>query len=200
MIERLSGEIVFLGESFISLQVFSGIVFSINTFNVERFSVGSQVDLFIFFSWNQDRGPSLIGFSSRLEREVFTLLISCPKIGAQTSLQILSGIECESLLSIISSGDEASLKKINGIGPKAAKNIVSHLQDKASDLILKNPNISTGTPTVFADLNLALINLGYSSSQVSQALKALTQEDLTQFDVGLKKTLSFLAKNKNFVS
>ena len=41
------------------------------------FQIGNSITLHTYLHWNQEQGPSLFGFASDIEREVFLLIISC---------------------------------------------------------------------------------------------------------------------------
>lgn len=73
---------------------------------------------------------TLYGFASRRERDLFLLLIGVSGIGGGTARLILSALSPDELIRIIRREDAALLKRVKGIGPKAAARIIVDLKDK----------------------------------------------------------------------
>ena len=73
---------------------------------------------------------TLYGFASRRERDLFLLLIGVSGIGGGTARLILSALSPDDLIHIIRREDAALLKRVKGIGPKAAARIIVDLKDK----------------------------------------------------------------------
>jgi len=72
----------------------------------------------------------LFGFATREERALFGLLVSVNGVGPQTARTVLSAFTPQELAGIIQSEDAQTLKRVKGIGPKAAQRIVLELKDK----------------------------------------------------------------------
>ena len=63
-------------------------------------------------------------------RKVCEMLIAVSGVGANTARVILSEMTVQDLVSVITSGDERTLKGVKGIGLKTAQRIIIELKDK----------------------------------------------------------------------
>ena len=136
----------------------------------------------------------LYGFATQNELNSFKLLISVSGVGPKAALAILSSGTPESLAMAIVTGDEKSLTAAPGIGKKIAQRIILELKDKLAkeqgSFDTRGGTLSpvpTGGKTQEAASALAV--LGYSSQEISAALKgvdtALPVEEMIR--IALKK-------------
>lgn len=88
-----------------------------------------EFKLFVYEAIRED-AYQLYGFATKLERDLFVLLISVSGIGGQTARMVLSAFTPVDLAGIVQTGDERTLKSVKGIGPKAAQRIIVELRDK----------------------------------------------------------------------
>jgi Holliday junction DNA helicase RuvA len=130
MIEYLRGKLADLEPTMATVDCM-GVGYGVNiTLNTYAAIQGKEdVKLWIYESIRED-AYQLWGFSSKVEREVFLLLITVSGIGANTARMILSALTPQELCSIISSGNAKMLTQVKGIGPKAAQRIIVDLGDK----------------------------------------------------------------------
>ena len=77
----------------------------------------------------------LFGFATRIERDLFELLLGVSGIGGQTARMVLSAFTPADLANIVQTEDVRSLKGVKGIGPKAAQRIIVDLKDKGGSFI-----------------------------------------------------------------
>jgi Holliday junction DNA helicase RuvA len=73
---------------------------------------------------------TLYGFSTKLERKVFGMLISVSGVGASTARVILSSMKSEEIRDAIVQEDVALIQSVKGIGAKTAQRIILDLKDK----------------------------------------------------------------------
>jgi len=101
---------------------------------------GDQVALAIHYhaTQNQPR-PVLIGFSSELDKEFFEKLITVKDVGPLVAARALAAPVGE-IASAIARQDEPYLRRLPGIGPQKAKNIVAQLQNKVAKFALLQPD------------------------------------------------------------
>ena len=90
--------------------------------------VGKEIILHTSYLTREER-QYLYGFRSRIERELFDVLLTVSGIGAKTALALL-GLQADQVISSIAVGDERVLKTIPGIGTKTAKRVILELRDK----------------------------------------------------------------------
>jgi len=152
-----------------------------------------NVSLYVYPYLREDT-LTLFGFSSILEKRLFTMLISVAGIGPRLAINILSGIGPKELLSAISNEDTDRLRKIPGVGSKTAKRIVLELKEKISS-VLPETKVDPAKTSIFEDAVSALVNLGYP---VEEAKKVVKEASSDGDDVGLeeliKKSLRIIAK------
>ena len=180
MIEYLKGTLTELAPALAVVEchgVGYGVNISLNTFSAIQ---GKQeVKLWISESIRED-AYILYGFSGKQERELFLMLISVPGIGGASARMILSSFSPSELIGIISSGNDALLKKVKGIGAKTAQRIIVDLHDKiAKSQSDESPlDLQTGIQTgqVATEAVTALVTLGFPQAASQKVVQAILKE------------------------
>lgn len=145
----------------------------------------------------------LYGFASQSELTSFKLLIGVSGVGPKAALAILSAGTPETLAMAIVTGDEKSLTAAPGVGKKIAQRIILELKDKMA----KETAVSGGldfshgngapAPALFTnkatEAAQALAVLGYSTAEVSAALKGIDVENLSLEDI-IRQSLKRMVK------
>lgn len=139
---------------------------------------GNKAKLYIYYSFNETDGAKLFGFSSRLEKKMFKLLISISKIGPKIGLAILSGLPTQDFIRAILQEDIYVLSTIPGIGKKSAERLVIELKDKVPDLLEAGDveGISQELGTSAKDAETALLSLGYKHMEIRKAINSLLKD------------------------
>jgi len=124
----------------------------------------------------RETASDLYGFATYSELELFELLLTIPKVGPKSALQIMNQASSELIHEAVGLQDAAHLSKLSGIGKKTAEKIVISLQDKL-------PTLPQVTPTVrshaYQDAFDTLITLGYEPTAIRTTLDALETSDST---------------------
>lgn len=201
MIEYLRGKLAELEPTMATVDCM-GVGYAVNiTLNTYAAIQGKEdVKLWIYESIRED-AYQLWGFSTKVEREVFLLLITVSGIGANTARMILSALTSQELCNIISSGNAKMLTQVKGIGPKAAQRIIVDLGDKimaiAADASMVQAGKNTGTATLNSEVMdeaiQALTMLGFSPAPTSKVVsKILTDEPSAPVEKVIKLALKML--------
>lgn len=197
MIYSVSGIIAHIKEQAVVIDV-SGVGYLVAVPTSIKFHTGQKVTLATHMHWNQEQGPSLFGFEHEFERTIFLLITSCSGIGPRIALAILAHLGAQTFLEVISAGDEKTLSKVNGIGPKKAEQIIVTLKHKVSQLISSGACCIDDSKTkAWQEVSQALESLNYTRSEISQTMQFLTAHHAGSelpFDKLLRNALNFLSK------
>ncbi len=162
---------------------------------------GSELQLYTYFHWSQENGPSLFGFLEVNQRDLFVQLISVSGIGPRMALALLSAFSVTALAEALVSGNIALLSSVSGIGRKKAELLILSLKDKVQKIDLytgSSDGQSVGSlSTHIRDLTDALTSLGYSRQEILLAVDQLRGAEgvsKMSFDQLLRKALQVLAK------
>lgn len=134
-----------------------------------------KVSLHIYTHVRED-ALILFGFHTKLEKNIFIMLISVSGIGPKLSLNILSGIGPQDLLEAIARGDAVRLQAIPGVGRKTSERIALELKDRALKVIdqgeiFRPPPPKGEDERLVDDALSALLNLGYSAKPARSAVE-----------------------------
>ena len=106
----------------------------------------AEVALEIHYHATQNQpSPVLIGFLSGLDKEFFEKLITVKDVGPLVAARSLAAPVAE-IAAAIARQDEAYLRRLPGIGPQKAKNIVAQLSSKVAKFALSHPGAPPGAP------------------------------------------------------
>jgi len=143
----------------------------------------------------------LYGFATQNELNSFKLLLGVSGVGPKAALAILSVGTPETLAMAIVTGDEKSLTAAPGIGKKIAQRIILELKDKMAKETASGLDFSGGrgapAAAVFSnkatEAAQALAVLGYTSQEVSAALKGVDVENLPLEEI-IRQSLKKMVK------
>jgi Holliday junction DNA helicase RuvA len=150
--------------------------------------VGEKVSLLTHFVVRED-AQVLYGFGSASERGAFRELIKISGVGPRTALAVLSGMSVADIAQAVTSQDAGRLVKVPGIGKKTAERLLLELKGKFG------ADVGMGTGPVSdsqADIQQALVALGYSDKEAAATLKTLPKE--VGVSEGIRLALKALAK------
>jgi len=198
VIERVRGIVVGSSGRMVLVEV-AGLTLGVSCSHPERYILGKEAIIPAALIWNQEKGPSMYGFFDDLEKKLFGMLISCPKIGPSIALQILSQMPPADCIAAIARSDTKALSSLHGIGAKKAAQIITDLQEQCSELKLSG--VASGgamvqADTVRLDVVQALESLGYTKQEAAKALQSVSQEEDLAFDQLLRACLRYLSTVK----
>jgi Holliday junction DNA helicase RuvA len=132
MITHLSGTIFEVSPSSVVIDCNGvGYFATISLYTYTNIQKEKQVLLYVQEVIRED-AHLLYGFSTKMERSLFNLLISVNGVGPASAIMMLSSMSVSEISSAISSGNNLALQKIKGIGTKTAQRIILDLRDKLS--------------------------------------------------------------------
>lgn len=179
MIRQITGVVTGTEDNAVIVDV-AGIGYLVRT-NIETTSliIGSDISLHTYLAV-RETALDLYGFSTRDELSVFELLISLPKIGPKSALQVLCQADISLLKEAAREDDPAHLSKLSGIGKKSAEKIVAGLRDKWGEDDwgeTVDTNNTSNSPAHTTDTIDALISLGYPASDARKVVVQISSEN-----------------------
>ncbi|NJL36585.1 MAG: Holliday junction branch migration protein RuvA [Leptolyngbyaceae cyanobacterium SM1_4_3] len=145
----------------------------------QTFPVGEVVQVFTHLQVREDQ-MVLFGFESMAERDLFRQLVSVSGVGPQLAVALLDTLGLQDLVQAIVSSNTRLLSRTPGVGTKTAERIALELKAKLADWRLQSglttlPDAAPAT-TVQEDVEMTLLALGYTTSEIMQALRAVGQK------------------------
>ena len=161
----------------------------ITAYTAAQLKLNQNARLFVTESIRED-AYDLFGFSSREEQRCYNLLTSVNGVGPKAAISILSAGGPQNFTLAVMTGDEKMLTAAQGVGKKLAQRIILELKDKlggTAELDFSGVTVSA-VPAPSGALSLAtaaLQELGYSSAEISTALKGVdpgaTTEEMVRY-------------------
>ena len=156
----------------------------------------------------------LFGFTERDELRLFDLLIGVNGVGPRIAIAVLSGMAPAQFARAVRDENIAAITAVNGVGRKTAERLVVELRDKLAFLpmLVSGPQAAGESgagesgkrgrkPRLlekserFEDAIAALVTLGYSPAQASEAVRRVSEDagDAAAEDL-VKRALAVLAR------
>ena len=153
----------------------------------------------------RDDSILLYGFKFQSELNMFKLLQSIQGIGPRAALAVLSALTVEQIIVAIKSSDKSAFQQADGIGQRVASRIVSELQEKIDQFSLTNSDIkfkdskitsneSELNKNIIDDAVSALVNLGYSKSDVFLVVNSICNEINNDEKLSIEKIIPLALK------
>jgi len=152
--------------------------------HVNDYEIGQDVFLYTYNVVREDE-TYLVGFSSIEEKEVFLALIRVKGLGPRTVIGALSATTPNDVKNAIASNNVVYLKKLPGIGAKAASQIILDLKGELTG--------TKGDPTVYDEVYEALKELGFKGAAIERVLATINEKDAKPEEV-LRLALAKLRK------
>lgn len=167
-------------------------------------AIGETVQIFTHLQVREDQ-LVLYGFLGLAERDLFRQLVSVSGIGTQLAIALLDTLGLQDLVQAIVTENTRILIQTPGVGKKTAERIILELKTKLSQWRQQMGLLTVSTPgltsEIQADLEMTLLALGYTASEVMQVLEAMTSEDAetTQktADEWIETAITWLTQNSS---
>ncbi len=195
MIYQITGKVILKEQDFVVLDL-NGfglkIISSMNTIN--NLSLNTIATLMTYLHVREDI-LDLYGFYSKIEKQIFLLLIGINGIGPKLAITIISNIDPEIFKKNIINSDIEALVAIPGIGTKTAKRIIIELKDKFTNNDDSSTLADDNHSTLYTDSLKGLLSLGYKSIEVRSVLNNLLKND--DFNGDIEKIIKEALKELN---
>ncbi len=187
MIGFLRGRIESITSESVCIDV-DGVGYDVMVSNPSKFSLYQETLVYTYLKISEN-DISLYGFLFKEEKELFLKLISVKGIGPKSAISMMSKADYSNIIEAIEVGNLNYLKKLPGIGPKAAQQIIldlkGHLKVDKVEVIKENPK--------HKEAKEALKTFGFKVNEIDLALSKIQDTDL-EIDEIIFKALQFLNK------
>ena len=181
MIVGIEGVVERKEPTFVHLNV-SGLIYevhvSINTSNAIQ---ESRVKLYVTQVIREDSN-NLFGFIDNNEKKMFDTVLKINGVGPKVGLAICSTFTPETFAKVVSSKDVSMLKRVPGIGPKAASRILVELAD-----FIVDGNSGSINAGALGEAVMALESLGFKKDAIQKALNGCSGDTSSLVKEGLRK-------------
>lgn len=167
-----------------------------------QLALGAEVCVFTHLSVRED-AHSLFGFIDKQDRDVFRKLIKINGVGAKMALAMLSTLSAGEIKRAVEQDNDVALVRVPGIGKKTAQRIILDLKGKLAEFGdvsptdvggLFEPSDAISNPMqVIAEVESALISLGYKEKEAQAAIKNVQSDDTATTQALLKAALRQLS-------
>ena len=195
MIGRISGQVLEVTVNQIVVDT-GGLGYVVSVPTTAAYEVGSPATIYTHLAVREN-ALDLYGFTTKAELEVFEMLITLPKIGPKSALQILSQADISLLKQAVANDDPSYLSKLSGIGKKSAEKIVAGLKEKfdGTEYELTAATSDNQNEQLISDTIDALVALGYPLSEARSSVQIVFKEEAEVGSVNraVKLTLKLLS-------
>lgn len=165
-------------------------------------AVGESIQVFTHLQVREDQWL-LYGFGSAAERDLYRQLVSVSGIGTQLAIALLDTLGISDLVQAIVTGNSKVLIQTPGVGKKTAERIALELRTKLAEWHQRSGLGTTDTagvkPALQEDVEMTLLALGYTPTEVMGALTSLSQDANLSADPDadewIRRAIAFLSAN-----
>ena len=174
MIYYLKGQIVSVSGNTVVIDV-RDVAYELLVSHPDDFEVESNALIYTYNVVREDESY-LVGFKTLEEKAIFLSLIKVKGLGPRSVINALSTTTPQSVISAIASNNVAYLKKLPGIGAKAAAQIILDLKGELT------PG-EKGNPKMYDEVYDALKSLGFKGAAIDRVLSTINEPNLTAEDI-----------------
>lgn len=180
MIVGIEGIVERQEPTFVHLNV-GGIVYEVSiSVNSSNAITEKKVKLFVTQVIRED-ADLLFGFMGMDEKRMFDTVLKINGVGPKVGLAICSTFEPSTFAKIVAAKDVSLLKRVPGIGPKAASRILVELADFVASA--EGEGSSNGS----LEAVMALESLGFKRAHIEKALSGCSGDTSALVKEGLRK-------------
>ena len=143
-------------------------------------AIGDSIQLFTHLAV-RDTELLLYGFETAAERDLFAELIKVSGVGPSLGIALLNTLSLSELVQAVVTENVRILSLTPGVGKKTAQRLVLELKTRLSSWrdTSEVPTAPVGGPptSIYGEVEIALLALGYSSSETVRALQAVGQQE-----------------------
>ena len=154
--------------------------------HIDDYEIGQEIFVYTYNVVREDE-QYLVAFNTLEEKSVFLSLIKVKGLGPKTVIGALSATSPDQVVAAIASNNVAYLKKLPGIGAKAAGQIILDLKGELTG------DGKKGDPGVYDIVYDALKELGFKGAAIDRVLASINEPGATPEEV-IKIALSKLRK------
>jgi len=179
MIATLSGKVTEKLADVVVLEA-GGVGYGLNVTAEDygRLNVGEATKVYIY-EYIREQAHDLFGFLSKDTKALFEQLLEVSGVGPKMALNMLSIGNATEVRQAIAGGDVKFIQRANGVGKRVAERVVVELKDKVGlvGVDLESTNLLQSESNLAKDEAFeALVALGYSAADASQALLGVDPE------------------------
>ena len=142
--------------------------------HIDDFEVGEEILIYTYNVVREDENY-LVGFRTLEEKNVFLSLIKVKGLGPKTVIGALSATTPQDVINAIASNNVAYLKKLPGIGAKAAAQVILDLKGELTG--------DKGNPKQYEDVYDALKSLGFKGAAIDRVLATINEPNATTEEI-----------------
>lgn len=196
MIAYLEGKLTYKSPTLVHLDI-GGMAYEVNI-SLNTYASIEQLDKTKLYTHLiiRENEHSMYGFHTADEKKLFSMLLSVKGIGPNTARVILSYMTPTETRSAILHDNIAAFKKVKGVGPKSAQQIILDLKNKIAKESLDGENIPISVPSAIREEAIsALLALGFPRSQVGKMVDGVLSKDssIDQVEILIKTVLRQLS-------
>ena len=181
MIVGIEGTVERKDPTFVHINV-NGLIYEVQvSVNTSNSISESKVKLFVTQVIREDANL-LFGFNDTNEKKMFDTVLKINGVGPKVGLAICSTFTPTTFAKVVASKDVSMLKRVPGIGPKAASRILVELAD-----FIVDENKEAGHSGALGEAVMALESLGLKTDAIRKALAGASGDTSTLVKEGLKK-------------
>ncbi len=142
--------------------------------------VGEVAKFYIYEQIRED-AHNLFGFSSPQAKQLFVKLLGVSGVGPKVAMQVMGAASLDRLQQAISAGDVDLFKGVSGVGKKTAERIMVELKGKV-EFVGSLGLGDMATTSSHDPAYQALVALGYTPAQASEAVQRIPAETIGEQD------------------